>query len=928
MVDKSIALLFFVVLLAVSFAGGAAAANAPSISPAQLEQFKKLPREQQEALARQYGIDLSMLERQGVSGEGASFQDDPQTVFSRDERELDRERERERVRLRDEDKDQEKEVEAFGYNLFSGSPSTFAPVNNAPVPGNYRISVGDTVLVQLFGQESISHTLVVDREGRISIPRIGPIAVGGLSYDELKSIINHHISTRLIGTQAAISMGELRTMQVFVLGEAYQPGAYTMGSLTTISQALFASGGVTDIASLRNIRLMRAGEVVTEFDLYDLLVHGNGAKDRILQPGDAVFIPPRGAMVKVTGEVVRPAIYEIKAGETLADVIQLAGGMLPSAYQKAVQLQRAEGGQRQLRTLDATQLMAKNITLQGGDELTVPTISAVIDDSIRIIGAVTRPGNYEWRAGLRLSHFVSSVTQDLMPDADLSYGLVVREGTADKRIKVLQFDVSSALGGHAKHDLALEPRDQVLFFSRFEYEYQRALAGFGDYAGKPEEVLQEERNMRRQKQFEEELATQALNPTLYTENRNEPQRRDQRADTSRDNRTEPRRDVRRDTRRDNGRDNRGGNVEAIDDEAMLVPTSRQVLLRSVLARLQSQETQDASALYVHINGEVRFPGSYPLTENGTVAELIAAAGGLRDSAYLARAEITRTVIEGDVATTEYLPFNLLDAITGSERMKVNARDRLNVFKIPEWQDTVDVKIAGEVRFPGTYSVRRGEKLSDLIVRAGGLTDYAYANGTVFTREEVRQRERERIDGLVRTLRQEMASISLTEGSRMGDYEQLNMLLNDLQGADPVGRMVLNMPEIISGKKNRDVELRDQDSIYIPAISNSVSIVGEVHMPSTYRFDPAYSVREYLDRSGGTKRRADSDRMFVVRANGEVVPYSPRRGWFSSNQRVALEPGDTIVVPLDSSYRETSEVWATSTQIIYQLAVAAAAISRI
>lgn len=889
----SVACLFVVTLSNLSF-GSAWAANTPSISPAQMEQFRKLPREQQEALARQYGIDLSMLERQGsMTGEA---KDDPATVRARNERDGERESDDEKAK-RDEDKKkskEEKEVEPFGYNIFAGQPTTFAPVNNAPVPSNYRISVGDTVLVQLFGQESVSHNLVVDREGRLSIPRLGPITVGGLSYDELKDLIRHQVATRMIGMQVAVSMGELRSMQIFVVGEAFQPGAYTVGSLTTISQALFASGGVTDIASLRNIRLMRGGEVISEFDLYDLLVHGNGSSDRILQPGDAVFIPARGPLVKIEGEVVRPAIYEIKGGETLQELVEIAGGMLPSAYQKAVQLRRAKGDQRQLRTLDATTAEAQALTLQAGDELQVPRISEVIENSIRISGAATRAGTYEWRAGLRISHFVSSVTQDLMPDADLSYGLIVREATDDRKIKVLQFDVASALKGDSEHDLYLQPRDQVLFFSRFDSEYQRALAGFGEYAGKPEEVLEQERETRREKDFAEDLMAESFAGK----------------------------------RREQERDKRGGDYEEVNDDTLLVPTSRQVLLRTVLARLQSQETQDASALYVHINGEVRFPGSYPLTENGTVSDLVAAAGGLRDSAYLARAEITRTVISGDVATTEYVPFNLFDVITGAAQMTIRARDKLNVFKIPEWQDTVDVKIAGEVRFPGTYSVRRGEKLSDLITRAGGLTDYAYANGAVFTREEVRQRERERIQGLVRTLRQEMASISLTEGSRMGDYEQLNLLLNDLQGADPVGRLVLNLPDIITGKKNRDIELRDKDSIHIPAISNSVSIVGEVHMPSTYRFDPAYSVREYIGRSGGTKRRADTDRMFVIRANGEVVPYSPRRGWFSSSERVALEPGDTIVVPLDSSYKATSEVWATSTQIIYQLAVAAAAISRI
>lgn len=826
-------------------------AFAQSISPAQIEQFKQLPRAQQEALARQYGIDITMLERQG-SGSGAAVAD-PQTVEQRPT-------EVEEISTgsrTDTELDKEAEIKPFGYNLFSGNPTTFAPVNNAPVPGNYRIGTGDTVLVQLFGQESINHSLVVDREGRITIPRLGPITVAGLSYDELKDLVQHQVSTRMIGMQVAVSMGELRSMQIFVLGEAYKPGAYTVSSLTTISQALFASGGLTDIASLRNIRLMRAGNVVTEFDLYDLLLSGNASKDRILQPGDAVFIPARGAMVKISGEVVRPAIYELKGGETLADLLSIAGGALPSAYQKALQLHRAEGDQRQLRTLDGTKTQAQQLVLQAGDELRVPRISEIIDNSVTITGAVTRGGRYEWRRGLRISDFVSSVTQDLLSDADLSYGLVIREATEDRKIRVLQFDVSSALKGDVQHDLLLETRDQLLFFSRFESEYQRALAGFGTNAGRS-----------------------------------------------------------------------FGALESLRESNVAAPNSRKQLLRSVLARLQSQETQDTSALFVTIGGEVRFPGAYPLIENGTVTDLVAAAGGLKESAYLARAEITRSVSNGDSSITEYIPFNLFDVLAGNKQIDVKARDRLNIFQIPDWKDTVDVRIGGEVQFPGTYSVRRGEKLSDLIARAGGLSEHAYANGAVFTREEIRQRERERLDALVRSLRQEMASISLTEGSRLANYEQLNMLLNDLKGSEPVGRMVLNLPEILAGNNARDIELRDEDSIYIPTISNSVSIIGEVHMPSTYRYDGSYSVREYIERSGGTKRRADTARMFVVRSNGEVVPYSPRRGWFTSNARVELEPGDTIVVPLDSSYKDTTQIWATSTQIIYQLAVAAAAISRI
>ncbi|RTE86054.1 MULTISPECIES: SLBB domain-containing protein [Gammaproteobacteria] len=855
-------------------------AEAQQITQAQIEQFRQLPRAQQEALARQYGIDLSMLE--GQAGSNTEARQDPATVEARELSDTQSDYEGERTGSRtDRERETEAEVKPFGYNVFAGRPTTFAPVNNAPVPGSYRLGVGDTVMVQLYGQESISHSLVVDREGRITIPRLGPLTVAGLSYNELKELVRNQVSTRMIGMQAAVSMGELRSMQIFVLGEAYQPGAYTVSSLTTISQALFASGGVTEIASLRDIRLMRAGEMVTGFDLYDLLIRGDASKDRILQPGDAVFIPARGPMVKISGEVVRPAIYELTGNESLDDVIQLAGGLLPSAYPDAVQLHRADRGQRSLRTLDVSSQSALSLAMQGGDEIRVPRISEVIDNSVSIVGAATRTGSYEWRSGIKISDFVKSPTQDLQADADLNYGLVIREDQQTREMTVLQFDVASALRGDMEHDLRLQPRDQVMFFSRFEKEYRRALAGYGQYASNPEEVRPvedgEEAEQRHEQQFEQ------------------------------DSEAQPIRTVR---------------------ESEYTPNSRTRLLRSVLARLSSQESSDASALFVRISGEARFPGNYPLVENGSVADLIAAAGGLKESAYLARAEITRTLIDGGNAMTDYLSFNLLDAITGVERVDIRARDHLSVFRIPEWQDTVQVELTGEVMFPGSYSVRRGETLIDVVERAGGLTQHAYPPGAVFTREEVKEQERQRVAQLARNLRQELASISLTEGSRVGNYEELNSLLSDLQGTEPVGRMVVNLESILAGDRAQDLTLRDGDSLYIPNQLNTVSIIGEVQMPTTYRYEQRYSVSDYLARSGGTKRRADEERMFIIRANGEIEPYHQQRGWFASSGRMQLEPGDTIVVPLDSTYREPTQVWATSTQIIYQLAVAAAAIARL
>ncbi|RUO27865.1 SLBB domain-containing protein [Aliidiomarina sanyensis] len=836
-------------------------------SQAQIEQFRRLPRAQQEALARQYGIDLSLLERQG----SAERLEDPETIRPRDERDEERRSREARGEREEREKREPKELKPFGYNIFAGQPSTFAPVNNAPVPGNYRIGAGDTILVQLYGQESINHTLVVDREGRIHIPRLGPLTVAGLSYDELKDLVRHQVNTRMIGMQVAVSMGELRSMQIFVLGEAHQPGAYTVSSLTTISQALLASGGVSEIASLRNVQLKRAGETIVEFDLYDLLIRGDASKDRLLQPGDAVFIPSRGPMVKVDGQVVRPALYELKAGETLADALRFAGGHTAGAHLPAVRVQGVRDGQRAVMTLNASAQGAQ--ALRDGDEIYVPRVAEAVDNAVMVSGAATRGGAFEWRQGLRINDILRSPTQDLLPEADLNYGLIVREASETFALKLYQFDVASALRGVQEHNLALQPRDEIIIFSRFQRESDRIRAGFASEDERKEFEMMRELLREQNRQRSERNRVPESELVIYSKN------------------------------------------------------SRYKLLEQLSTRIRTQGQVDGTGRMVRVSGEVRFPGEYPVVENASVGGFIAAAGGLRDSAYLARAEITRTILEDGIANTQYVPFNLYDALLGSATVDVKPRDQINVFRIPEWQNSVDVTLEGEVRFPGTYAVRRGETLRDVIERAGGLTDYAFTRGAVFTREEIREQERQRLQALSRELRQEMASISLTDGSPV-NYAELSQLLNDLVGTEPVGRLVVNLEDILTGRSDRDIELRDGDRLVIPGQRNTISIIGEVQMPSTYRYDGSLSVRDYLERSGGLKRRAENRGIFVVRADGSVVPYSQRRGWFSSTSRVDLQPGDTIVVPLNTSYQDNLQLWATSTQILYQMAVAIAAINSI
>ena len=231
-------------------------------------------------------------------------------------------------------------LKPFGYDLFEGVPSTFAPVSDIQVPMDYIVGPGDTLEIQLYGNEPSSYELTVERDGRINFPKLGPIMVSGMTFDAARQTIEQRVAKQLIGSHVSVTMGNLRSIRVFVLGEAEKPGSYTVSGLSTMTNALFVSGGVKKIGSLRNIELKRNGRLITTLDLYDLLLHGDTSGDRLLLPGDVIFIPPIGNIVSVYGAVRRPAIYELKGEKTAEQAIELAGGLLPDADAKLGQLER------------------------------------------------------------------------------------------------------------------------------------------------------------------------------------------------------------------------------------------------------------------------------------------------------------------------------------------------------------------------------------------------------------------------------------------------------------------------------------------------------------------------------------------------------------------------------------------------------------
>ena len=862
---------------------------------AQLEQFQKLPKSQQQALAKQYGVDISSLEGAG-NASGKNNEQDKTTVGERDIADEQAFTDEERF------KPEDNTVKPFGYDLFAGEPTTFMPNENAAVPDTYLVGRGDQLLINFYGKESASYEVIVDREGRINIPDLSPVQVAGLTFAEVKELIKVKVEQEIIGVKAFVSLGKLRSIRILVLGEAYKPGSYSVSSLTTVSHALFVSGGVSDIASLRNIQVKRGGKVVTNFDLYDLLIRGDSSNDITLKPGDVVFIPSVGEQVTVDGLVKRPAIFELKKGETAEQLLKMAGGIKPNAYAKSVIVERFNNQHKEVLSVDFSKEQVNYIP-QDGDRIRFSAIGEQYQTSISLIGAVVRPGNYQWYKGKRISDILGSVRGDLLPQADLDYALVVREINVNGDIEIHQFDLAKAITKNTENNLQLSPNDKIIVFSRFEEKTLEDIALANLALTKEQQDQQRKAELwheYQQKEFEkyvgvttEKLEFEEVNPNLSMAQMLEKKLKEQE-----------------------------------EDAKSYALFSRHNLLKPVIAKLEQQAGVMQAMQIVEISGSVMYPGIYPLMEGGEVKDLITAAGGLLESAYTQQAEVTR-IAANDVSKIEHIKFDLKSAMKGkaASNISLQSKDSVNIFAIPNWQENLKVELKGELKFPGTYTIRRGETLSNLLERAGGFSEFAATNAAVFTRQSIKKQEQQQLTRLSTELRRDIASKSFQSSvsSNTLTYDEMNKLLKDLANVDAVGRLVIDLPLIVNNEQN--LVLQDGDVLYVPSERDSISVIGEVNYSTSHLYKAGISVDEYIDLSGGLKERAADDRIYIIKANGSVK--IPNTGnWFAVNNSNQLEPGDTIVVPLDAGHMDKLTLWSTATQILYQLGVAVAAISGI
>ncbi|MCS4308824.1 protein involved in polysaccharide export with SLBB domain [Rheinheimera pacifica] len=859
---------------------GSVAAQSATPSPAMIEQFQKLPRAEQERLARQYGYNLPSSSRSNSNNNssGASNEIQQQEFLQP------------QLPEPENDDDDSKEAKRFGLKLFNSNASTFAALTNVPVPDTYILGPDDSLLLQLYGKENLEYDLRIGRDGSLNIPEIGPVTLAGLSFNQARSLIAERVRSAKIGVEAAVSMGQMRTINVVIAGEAKRPGIYAVSALTTVTQALFVAGGVSDIGSLRNIRVNRAGKNISQFDLYQLLLKGNAVNDINLQHGDVVFVAPVTAMAEVKGEVQRPAIYELTADDTLQNLLQMAGGTKAGAYPKNAVLERFNSNNlRDLRNLDLTQRSAQQITAQNGDVLQISATSPRIENVVTVAGAVVRPGQFAWQQGMQVTDLLPSLWSGLHMVADLDYALIVREINNAGDIDVLQFNIGKAITEPGSSDnLQLQPRDRILVFPHGGSSYNRE-ALYAELKKKtevsnikPEAALLKKTNYGYVTAEQEEQIGYHLSQLI-------------------------------------------GNIYK---DAALLPLSayftRRELLTPVLQKISQQARHNQQPKLVSVSGNVKVAGTYPLTQQATVSDLIIAAGGLAQSAFVSRAELTRAMVTDNLSIeAQHIAINLNEVFSGTNNVVLQSRDSLNVFETPDWDVNRSITLRGEVRFPGVYSIQQHESLEDVIKRAGGLTEHAFIQGAVFTRTGVQQQETEQQKKLIEQLRADIAGRALSaQGSPTAPADVITMIA-ELEKQKPVGRLVIDLEGVISGNPLHHIQVQNGDQLIIPRRNHTISILGEVQHASSHRFDPKRSLDDYLKLAGGMRKRADEERVYVIRADGSVLV--PENNWFAvSSSR--LQPGDTIIVPLDTEYKDNLTLWAQITQIFYQSAVAIAALN--
>ena len=776
----------------------------------------------------------------------------------------------------------------FGYDTFREMAAMPAPPTAVgSLPDSYVIGRDDEVLIGIRGRTRQNQALRVTRDGTLLLPDLPPFIAAGRSLGELRADIQERVARELGGSEAFVSIGQLRQIGVFVAGEVVRPGLQALPALASVLDALALAGGVKKTGSLRAIRVEgpRGSRVI---DLYAVIGSEPGQPDLMLREGERVVVPPLGATVAVAGDVTRPGIYELPArtpAAPLETLLRLAGEALRPAGNRFLLHGTDAQGRRSLSEI------GPGARLRRGDAVVVQPGADVAAGQVRLAGHVVAPLLRAAR-GARLRSLLND-PRIVRPDPYVRLGVVWRVDAATRVRRFEAFDFGQVMQGNA--DLPLNEDDEVILLSQADVLWlasppvQRALRGEAT-AGAPLATPAAAGAAGATPAAADCPALQALAIAA----RSSPVR--------------------------------FAHVRGAGFPDLGAPSCPQVFMDypALLPFLLDQA--------VLISGEARLPGLYPILNDTGLDQVLAAAGGVTDTADLSAVELSREPLEQAGAIP--LSRTLLDLRSRNfAAIRLSPRDGIRIPRGFGDRDAGPVTLAGEFLRPGIYDIRRGERLSELIARAGGLSPQAYPYGAVFTRESVRQRQQEGFSRTARELEQSLIQVAAGQavaGSRAGNMDLGGAitagreLANALRDARAAGRMVVEAnPVILAARPELDVLLEPGDLIAIPKRPNEVTVVGAVLNPGSLQFTSGWKANDYVHASGGSQRFADGSRAFVVLPNGQSVP-AGLGAWQAGGP--PIPPGSLVVVPQDPSPYETWGFVRDLTQVLGQLSISAAALS--
>ena len=741
----------------------------------------------------------------------------------------------------------------YGARLFVNAPTTFAPVNRIPVTPNYVIGPGDELLVRIWGQVTLDGHYTVDRSGAIYIPQVGSIHVSGVPFERLTDFLRNQVGRVFENFDLNVNMGQLRSIQIFVVGEAMQPGSYTVSSLSTLVNAIFASGGPSPTGSMRNIQVRRGNEIVTTFDLYDFLIRGDKSKDVPLSSGDVVYFGPVGPMVALAGSIDKPALYELKSNTTtVKDIISLSGGLATLARQKEIRVERIRQREDTRISVDVSLDEAGLSTpLTDGDILEVFPIIDRFKESVTLRGNVANPRRFAWIPGMRI--------RDLIPDKE---ALLTRDYWEQR------------------NQLGLPILDSTPDIRR-DFPDSQTDSDMNIYGMPTSTSTSSKTNPSLAAGLSNNSTSNAAN---YNASRN--------ASTGASNVL---------SSHDSSRDSTGDNSAGSSISAVVTSATRRFPVKNAVV-LNAPEIDWA----------------YAVIERPDKKDL---------SSTLLSFNLGKAILDGDP----------------SQNLALEPGDVVTIFsnadiRVPQDQQTKFVRLEGEFVGAGVYRAAPGENLRQLVARSGGITSHAYLYGSEFTRESARVIQQQRIneyandlDKRIKLAEANSANNALNAQDQVADVAALQnarSVANMLHQSKAVGRIVLSIvPNASSLGDIPEVPLEDGDSFILPQTPVSVGVFGSVYTQNQYLYDLHKRAKDYIHMAGGGTRTADTNRSYIVRADGSIVSRQFSTALFTGNFDSAhLYPGDSIVVPEQVDKRPLLRNLVDIATIIGQFGLGIAAIN--